>query len=226
MRNRGLAARKIDDAAHAGFLCLGNRRVYGKFPVNFAFHNRQIFPHKAARMQLPLQELTGVGVFCRAHQAAGALVQAVERAKDKLLPKARRQTVFQRAVFLPLRALAGQGSGLIDNVKIVVFIDDVDWQKFRRDGADRRVFGKRDLHYVSRFQQMIRLRPFAIDAHAAGHFQGGKLRIGHAKIAAHKVLQLAPGVLFLCGFAQNRHGKIPERLVGVGPGRHKACRAG
>ena len=193
-------------------------RVHGKLAGDDALHHGQIFPAKPARVQFFLQKLTGVGVFGGAQQAAGALVQPVEGTKDERFAKARRQPVFQRARRLPLRALAGQGSGLVDDVKVVAFKDDVHGQKLRHYGLRRRVFRPEHLHHVARFEQCVRQRRLAVDAHAAGHLQRGKLRVGHAQIAAHEVLKLAPGVLFPRDRANERHTIPPKRPEAQRPG--------
>ena len=63
------------------------RQLHGKFALHISFHHGQVFARKPARVQLFLQKLAGVGVFGRAHQAACALVQPVERTENKLSAK-------------------------------------------------------------------------------------------------------------------------------------------
>lgn len=184
-----------------------------------ALHQGQVFPQESGAVEGLGQHHLGVGVHGGGHQAAGALVQPVHRAKGKgrLVPKAVGQVVLQGVPLLAAGRLAGQGGLLVDDENILVFIDYI-----HRAGPgfqSAALFGQTHLDHLACPHDLVGVYRRSVQQHAVLSFQQHELPVGKPQPAPDYPLDQPPVVLRGHGIAKGAHRPFPPRKGRAGPCR-------
>ena len=182
-----------------------------------AFGDRQVFAEEAAGVQLAGQQALGVRMPRDAQQAAGALVQPVDRVIDERLRIGVQQAhhlLAQRAGGDVPGGERGQRRALAHDQQVLILIA----QKGRRQAGCsglvriallRHVAGQVHLDDLARAQPVIRAHGHAADADGAEHLQPSEGVLPQRKAPGDDAAHRAAGVRLGDSIGQNAHGQPP-----------------
>ena len=209
-RTGGLAVR-AHFAANRRAVRLADGRVDNALRLGrYAVRHGQIFARELGRVQLAGQKHLRMRVLRRDHQAAGAPVQPVHRAKHEArhVPIAPCKPVFQRVVRLTGRGLRGKRRGLVDHVQIVVLIKDGNRRVLRTNRHGGLFFiDQRHRDHLSGAHGMVGMHAFAVQTQRAQRLRARQLMAGNAQPPAGDAANQLPVVLRRNHIAQYAHEK-------------------